>query len=257
MAKQTNDLTPTLIVDKNGKLTTVHKKHSTDASLMNAVPLPKLATVAPVDHRLAVKNLLAPAAAEFKDNHAAFFARIDDDTISYMHEVIVAGAKPDYFLGQLSCLMNDNVEPALMEAYLHLYDVHSDLPVDDMGEVCLLRGAIASGSPSPKNQTYDRTDAQRATEVANLYRFLYSTDVEELAHSIPIYDKTDNGLPASYYMLNNDALADYIKENPDQIEEIIKVASEHPERLDQRDKSGIEMIIKESRNWTVVSEGRL
>jgi hypothetical protein len=151
--------------------------------------------------------------------------------------------------------MNERVEPHLMEAWIHLYDVHTGTK-NDAEEIWYLRGAIDSGSPHYGAGTYDRHNESRAAAVGNLYRFLIETDDSGFIDPVMVPVLNSRTERLSQRIKNRD-LADYIIENPERIDDVIRIALDHPEQVRNRDRSGIDMVMDESRNWTPVSEGVL
>jgi len=223
------NLIPAKITDKNGVTATRWiKRVTTDKTLVASLPAPAL--TAAINHREEVRALLKDTAAQFMDDHTEFLDKASDETLAYIHETLTAGDKPDYFPCRLSCLMNDNTEDHIVEAYLHLHHVH-DNTLDDMDPVDYLRGAIESGT-SPL-AGYDRHDADRAEAVSNLYRFLCATDSATFTDPHQTNGRTNNGLRAVSYRFKNPVLADYITNHPGQIDGIIAIANAHPEWLQQ------------------------
>lgn len=221
------NLIPEQRTDKNG-VTSVRwvKPGTNDTGTGPSLPAPALAAPPAVNYREELKSLLHKTAVSFDDDHTKFLAKASDDILAYIHESLTAGDKPDYFAGQISCLMDDNTEDHVVEAWIHLYDMHHDA-IDDMGEVEYIRGAIESGT-QPLN-TYDRTNPEHATIVKTLFQFIYETDTEQHATAVDVVGVKSNGLTASSYQITNPQLADYLSNHPEQVDSLIDIANDHPE----------------------------
>jgi hypothetical protein len=234
------------------------------------------------EYRAAIKDLLKEATDQYGYSLTAFLNKASLDTLTYIHDALAAGDKPEHMAGQVACLMNDKAEDHLMVAYIHLYKVLSRTH-QDMRPVADLRGALDSGTNPAKG--YDRHDPARVTSVRNLYRFIRQTEWR-FCTSNHITGVTDNGGPARTYPIENPVIADFIISNPKQTTKVIKLAkrfiettfqeiiefsahhpeqfdtiteimAEHPERLHGRDPRDINVILEASRDWTAMSEGLL
>lgn len=228
-----NNLIPAQITDKNGHLTTRWVKPGADSTSTAAnLPVPALPAPPAVNYRAELNEILGDKAQEFDDDYTKFFAKASDDILAYIHEAAHDESKPKYFLGQLSCLMNDNTEDHVVEAWIHLYDMHNET-IDDMGEVDFIRGAIESGT-QPLNG-YDRTNPEHALRVRTFFQFLYETDTEQHATAVDLNNGiTTNEIPAVSYQITNPQLADYLCSHPEQVESLITIGNEHPEWLQSR-----------------------
>lgn len=248
------NLIPQQRTDKHGHIITRWvKANPTDTSHTKLLPAPSVTMQPNVNYYAAIDQMLAYTAAENGDYNDPFLREAPESTLAYIYEALMAEGEPELFATEVSNLMNDRVEPHVMEAWIHLYDVHTGT-LEDMKEVEYLRGAIESGTNPPEG--YDRNDPDRATAVTNLYRFIYEADNEAFTDRTTYrIDKTAPQVTS--YRLKNPHLADYIIENPDRIDEVIRIAINHPEHLRNRDRSGIDMTMEESRNWTPVSVGVL
>lgn len=280
-----DNLNPVPITDKNGVTSTRWKKTGNDdTSSAKPLPAPALtATTVPADeYRAELADMLKEAASKYGDDTSHYLSKASHENLAYIHEVLTAGDKPDYFGGQITCLMNDHAEEHIMEAYIDLYEVH-DGTLDDMGPVAYLRGAIKSGTDQP--EVYDRHDPQRKISVTNLYNFILKADASAYTYNTTVKNVTDNGLPAECSSIDSREIADFIINNPEQtddlihvadnyprdiydivdyakflpgqIKEIAEIVSKHPERLEGRNPEDIKVIIEASRDWTPVSEGVL
>jgi hypothetical protein len=227
-----SNLIPELRTDKNGVTSTRWVRPADNAANKNStLPVPAIPERPTVNYRAGIEKMLYSKALEFGDDHTKFYSKASEDMLSYIYECLVADEDPDSTLrGQLSCLMNDNAEEHVIEAWLDLRDMHDEeYSMDDMGEVDYIRGAIESGT-SPLN-TYDRHNPEHAKTVRVLYEFLYKSDAEEHGTRVDVSGVTSNGIPASSHQITNPALADYLVNHPDQIDSLIDVGNDHPEWL--------------------------
>lgn len=251
------NLIPEQRTDKHGHVITRWvKANPKDASRTKLLPAPS-ATVQPkMNYYAAIDQMLTVTAYDNGDYIDPFLRETPESILAYVYEALMAEGEPETFAAEVSNLMNERVEPHLMEAWIHLYNVHTGTK-DDTEEVSYLRGAIDSGSPYYGSGTYDRRNEDRATAVGNLYRFIIETDdggdfIEPVIVPVLGARRTRQS-----DRIKNRELADYIIENPERIDDVIRLAIDHPEQLRSRDRSGIDMVMNESRNWTPVSEGVL
>lgn len=273
------------ITDKNGVTTTRWKKNGgNDTATGKPMPAPELSVDAVVSMRTDIHELLRDAIMQYGDNPKKFINTASAPTIAYVRECLLDESKPDYFAGQVSCLLSDNTEEHVVEAYLHLYDFH-DGRTDDMEGVAFLRGALNSGTNPPKG--YDRNDEARAESIKNMFRFIHETDTFIYAtDNNPIPGVTSNThFPALSTGIEDRKIADYIIKHGDQIDQIIDIANDHPkeieqilqaadnqpehleairdliinhpERLEGRDFSDLSTVLEASKDWTAISEGIL
>lgn len=226
------NLVPELRTDKNGKSSTRWVRPAGTSTVKGAgIPVPSLSSKAKKKQREEIDELLYSAVIEFNDDHTKFYAQASDSILALIHESLTTDDDPDSTLpGQLSCLMHDNVEEHVLEAWLHLRDMHEDT-IDDMGEVDYIRGAIESGT-KPLN-TYDRTNPEHSAAVRALFKFLYLGDSEMHGERIDIPGRTANGITASSHRVENPFLADYIVANPKDIDMLIDIGNRHPEWLNK------------------------
>lgn len=282
-------LIPEKRADKNGKLTTKWVKPGNASSAASAkMPAPALTPAltpaAPeVEYRAEINGLLRETMMQFGDNPRPFIAKASDHILAYIHENLLDDTKNEYFKGEVSCLLSDNTEEHVVEAYLHLYDFHNGR-MDDMEAVGILRGALDSGTNRPEG--YDRNDPERAESIKNMFRFMQETDSLKHTISFNVPGVTNNThFPAVSAQIKDPQLADFIIKNGDQTDDLIGIANDyprefysifeaarnhpeqleeiadlfinHPERVADRDPSDISAIVEASRNWTPVSEGTL
>lgn len=251
-----DNLIPEQRTDKHGHVITRWvKANPKDTSRTKLLPSPSLTVQPNVNYYAAIEQMLYGTAYKNGDYIDPFLRKAPDPTIAYVYEALMAEGEPDDFAAEVSNLMNERIEPHLMEAWIHLYDVHTGTK-NDAEEVPYLRGAIDSGSLYYGSGTYDRRNERRATAVGNLYRFLNETDGGGFIDPVMV-PEPNSRLERLSLRLKNRELADYIIENPERIDDVIRVAIDHPEQLRDRDASGINMVMEESRNWTPVSEGVL
>jgi hypothetical protein len=248
------NLIPEQRTDKHGHIITRWiKARLTDTSKTKLLPAPS-ATVQPnVNYYAAIDQMLSYTATENGDYNDPFLRDAPESTLAYIYEALMAEGEPDEFMAEVSNLMNDRVEPNVMEAWIHLYDVHTGT-MTDMTEVNILRGAITSGTHPV--DVYDRHNPEHAAAVSNLYRFIQEVDNYSFIEVSSVLEENSRASKVSCRVKSRE-LADYIVENPDRIDEVIRIAKDHPEHLKDRDRSGIEMTMEESRNWSPVSEGVL
>lgn len=226
-----SNLIPEQRTDKNGVTSTRWVRPADDvASKATSLPVPALPELPVVNYRAELEDMLREKATEFGDDHTKFYSTASEDILSYIHESLSADDDPDSTLpAEISCLMNDNVEEHVIEAWIHLRDMHEGT-MDDMGEVDYIRGAIESGT-NPLN-TYDRHNPEHAKVVRALYQFLYEGDSEQHGTRTQISGRTSNGIPASSHWITNPALADYIINHPEDIDTLTDIGNDHPEWLD-------------------------
>lgn len=250
------NLIPEQRVDKNGHVKTQWIRVDTrnPASKRKLIPAPAISPSPAINYPAELDKLLVRAATDFFYNVGPFLDHAPKSTLAYVHEALTAKGKPRALDAQVALLMDDRVEPHLMEAFIHLYEMH-DTTGKDLTYVEYLRGAIESGSK--QSQGYDRNDPERVTAVANLYRFIRDTAALSLSAREPLDTVDNHGNAILVYRLTNRDLADYIIDNPDRFDDVLELALDHPEQLRNRDRSGIEMLMEEKQNWTPVSEGVL
>lgn len=227
-----DNLIPEQRTDKNG-LTSIRwvKPADTNTAAAATLPVPVLPVPPEVNHREEVEAMLADKKWEFDDDHTKFYATASENILAYIHESLSEDDDPDSTLrGQLSCMMNDNADEHIIEAWLHLRDMHEEYPMDDMGEVDYIRGAIDSGT-QPLN-TYDRHNPEHAKAVRVLYQFLYEGDSEQHGTRVHIQGATSNGIPAASHRITNPVLADYLINHPEQVDTIVNIGNDHPEWLE-------------------------
>lgn len=278
------NLIPEQRTDKNGVLSTKWVKSPTAGNVnVSSLPAPVVAAPAPVNHRQEITDILRETAIEMEDDHTQFMSTASDYILGYIHESLLDETKPDYFKGEVSCLMSDNTEERVVEAYIHLHEFH-DGKLDDMDGVSLLRGAMDSGSnPIEK---YDRNDPKMAEAVKSMFRFIHETDPAVYAQDKEIKGVTNNNLlPATSTRIYDKKIADHITKHPEHIDWIIDVANDHPtdlneileaadrhpdrakevadlfinypERVAGRSDGDLTAVLNESKSWSPVSEGIL
>lgn len=279
------NLIPAQITDKNGHLTTRWVKPGNDGAAAAAkMPAPALSPAAPeVDYRAEINGLLRETVMQYGDSPQKSIGEASEHILAYIHENLLDESKPDYFKGEVSCLLTDHTEEYVMEAFLHLYDFY-DGKLDDMEGVAFLRGALDSGSNAPKG--YDRNDPARAESIKNLFRFIHETDTLVYTKDTLVAGVTNNThFPANSTRIEDDHIADYIIDNGSQIDQIIAIANEHPgdiddilkvarshpekleaiknlyvnhpERVEDRSTSDVSAILEELISRTPVNEGSL
>jgi hypothetical protein len=227
-----SNLIPEQRTDKNGVTSTRWVRPADAANKTTTLPVPALPLPPEINYREGMEIMLSEKAWEYKDDHTKFYATASEHILSYIYECLVLDEDPDSTLrGQLSCLMNDNAEERVIEAWLHLRDMHEEYSMDDMGEVDYIRGALDSGT-NPLS-TYDRNNPEHAKTVRTLYQFLYEGDSEQHGTRIDIRGVTSNGIPASSHQITNPHLADYLINNPEQIDTLVNVGNDHPEWLQE------------------------
>jgi hypothetical protein len=252
-----DNLIPEQRTDKHGHIITRWvKANPKDTSSTKLLPAPSLTVQPNMNYYAAIDQMLSYTATENGDYNDPFLRDAPESTLAYIYEALMAEGEPEMFAAEVSNLMNDRIEPHVMEAWIHLYDVHTGT-MDDTREVEYLRGAIDSGSPYYAAGTYDRRNERRTAAVANLYRFMSETNNDDDFIECFMVRPDPHRQAKESRRLSNRYLADYIIENPERIDEIIRIAIDHPEQLRDRDSSGIDMVMEESRNWTPVSEGVL
>lgn len=251
-------LIPELRTDRNGK-TVIRwvKSHPTDESGSGSMPAPELSSRPATDHAAGITDRLTDLADQTGYYFEPFLLESPSSTLAYVHEALTT-IEDAYFPDQILSLMNVRVEPSTIEAYIHLHDNH-EKPIQLWDEVEYLRGAILSGTNPPEG--YDRNDPDRVAAVTSLIRFLRGTNRSIFADVVEDRPRVNRGNVDRSELIScqikNPHIADYITENPDRVDAVIRIATDHPEQLRDRDRAGIEVVMQEARNWTPVSEGVL
>lgn len=252
------NLKPEQRADKNGRVQTRWvKSNPTDGIITSVMPAPELPSQPEMDYAASITALIGDLGDQGGYYIEPFLLETPSDTLAYVHEALTTIDDAD-FPEQVLVLMNFRVEPSTMEAYIHLHGAHKrTMPCWDQLEY--LRGAILSGTNQPKG--YDRNDPERVVAVTSLLRFLRETDKDTFIDTVEDRTRVNLGNvdkpELTSCQIRNPHIADYIAENPDRVDAVIRIATDHPEQLRDRDRAGVEVVMQEARNWTPVSEGVL